>query len=110
MILSIVGDADGDGTTNLVDFGILKDNFGSEGVGLSEGDFNGDTNVNLTDFSILKDNFGATGTPGDGGAAVLTGTVVYTSLGEGASVPEPSTFILAALAGVFLLVKRSRKS
>jgi probable HAF family extracellular repeat protein len=82
----IPGDANGDGKVDLSDFGILKDNFGS-GTTLAEGDFNADTKVDLSDFGILKNNFGSTG-------ALF--------------VPEPSTFLLAALAGIGMLAVRRR--
>jgi len=102
------GDADGDGSTGLTDFDILKSNFGASGVGLSEGDFDGDGSVGLTDFDILKSNFGATGGPG-GETQVFTGTVVYTSLTAPAAVPEPSTVFLAGLGAVLLLLGRVRR-
>ncbi|MEM7807140.1 MAG: dockerin type I domain-containing protein [Planctomycetota bacterium] len=55
------GDANGDGTVNLADFGILRANFGTTGTALfSQGDFNNDGNVDLADFGILRANFGMT--------------------------------------------------
>lgn len=76
VISSNPGDANGDGVTDLVDFNLLKSNFGATGVGWQGGDFDLDGQTALTDFVILKENFG-TGSP----------------------VPEPSTWALAALAG-----------
>jgi hypothetical protein len=54
------GDADGSGTVNLADFGVLRANFGQNGRTFSEGDFNYDGLVNLADFGILRGNFGFT--------------------------------------------------
>lgn len=106
-----VGDANGDGMTNLTDFNTLKANFGATGATLAMGDFNGDGSVDLTDFNLLKANFGATGQPGEAG--VFTGTVVYGELASAASaaVPEPSTLSLAALAAVggVLCIRRRKE-
>ena len=51
-------DINGDGTVDLQDFGILKDNFGNTGATWAMGDINGDGMVDLQDFSIMKDHFG----------------------------------------------------
>ena len=53
----IQGDANLDGTVNLSDFVILRNNFGSGGL-FSQGDFNGDGQVDLADFVLLRNNFG----------------------------------------------------
>jgi len=52
------GDATLDGSVDLNDFVVLKQNFGT-GVGWVEADFTGDGVVNLNDFVVLKHNFGA---------------------------------------------------
>jgi len=60
------GDADGNGSVDLLDFVLLKQNFGvTTGATWDMGDFNRDGAVNLNDFVILKQNFGraATATP-----------------------------------------------
>lgn len=79
------GDTNGDHTVDLADFGTLKDHFGQIG-GRKEGDVSGNGRVDLADFGIVKANFGH----------------------AGAAVPEPSTFLLAGLAGVGLLALRRR--
>ena len=53
------GDANLDGTVDLSDFVILRNNFGSGSL-FSQGDFNGDGQVDLADFVILRNNFGET--------------------------------------------------
>lgn len=73
----VPGDANFDGMVDLVDFNILKENFGS-GIWPEEGDADADGDVDLADFSILKGNFGfgvedppEEGDTGDGSSAAL---------------------------------------
>ena len=54
------GDANLDGTVNLSDFVILRNNFNSTTATFTTGDFNGDGVVNLQDFVILRNNFNST--------------------------------------------------
>lgn len=77
--LQLAGDANGDGKVDLLDFNILKSNFGSAGA-FAQGDFNNDGVVDLQDFNILKTNFGVTASP----------------------VPEPPCWHLVLAALVFL--------
>jgi hypothetical protein len=77
----LVGDANLDGRVDLLDFDVLRQNFGQAGSA-RQGDFTADGWVTLADFAPLKSNFGATRlTPG------------------AAAVPEPNSLLLAALAG-----------
>jgi hypothetical protein len=71
------GDINGDGKVNLVDFQILKANFGT-GTTPAQGDLNSDGKVNLVDFGILKANFGkdaSTNVPEPSAALLLLTTV-----------------------------------
>jgi hypothetical protein len=54
------GDVNGDGTTNLVDFAILKSNFGTVGPTAvrGTGDLTGDFIVGFDDFLVVKFFFG----------------------------------------------------
>jgi hypothetical protein len=52
------GDANLDGTVNLVDFNRLAGSFGATDAYWTEGDFNYDQTANLQDFNLLADNFG----------------------------------------------------
>lgn len=84
------GDADGDGTVDLLDFSLLKSNFGEETLDASSaGDFTQDGVVDLADFELLKSNFGSQAAP--------------------VPAPEPSTVLLAALAGVALRLLGTRR-
>ena len=52
------GDANLDGTVNLIDFNRLAGNFGQSDRTWSQGDFNYDGLINLIDFNRLAGNFG----------------------------------------------------
>ena len=70
----IAGDVNGDDTVNIVDFAILRRNFGTPGD-RAKGDLDGNGQVNLFDFAILRTNFGNSGSvvpePALGSLAVL---------------------------------------
>lgn len=91
-------DFDGDGLVGLTDFGILKDHFGLAG-GRAEGDADGNGLVDLGDFGVLKSNFGKTFEPLPAAAG-----------GSQASVPEPSSWLLALLGGMAALARRRRRA
>jgi len=91
------GDANGDGTVDLADFGLLRANFGSDAAIFATGDFNADNTVDLADFGILRANFGSLVTP----AELAVADAWYASV-----VPEPTTAAFAGLAGLTLLRRR----
>ncbi|MEO0531515.1 MAG: dockerin type I domain-containing protein, partial [Planctomycetota bacterium] len=81
------GDANGDGTVDLLDLDILGSNFGTtEGAGFADGDFNGDGAVDLLDLDILGGNFGQSA--------------------SAVAVPEPSAMVLVTLAGLAIWRRR----
>ncbi len=53
----LAGDANGDRTVSILDFAVLRSNFGSNGL-FSTGDFNYDGTVSILDFAVLRSNFG----------------------------------------------------
>ena len=88
-LVPLPGDANGDGSVDILDLDILGMNFGKiGGSAYSDGDFNGDGNVDLLDLDILGANYGA-----------MAST----------AVPEPSALLLA-LTGLVLLKRTQRTS
>lgn len=84
------GDANGDGSVDLLDLDILGSNFGlTEGATVAQGDFNSDGAVDLLDLDILGSNFG---------------------LSTGGAIPEPlsATLVLVASACGCLLRRSAR--
>jgi len=77
---AIAGDLNGDGSVGFPDFLVLSNNFTLDGVGYEGGDINCDGTVGFPDFLVLSNNFGQ-----PAGA-------------EAASVPEPTSGMLAMLA------------
>ena len=80
-----------DGFVDALDFGILASNFGPTSGGYADGNLNGDAFIDAADIGIM---FGAW--TGDVGPAATI-------------VPEPSTLLLASLAGCALLHRRRRR-
>lgn len=86
------GDFNGDGTVDAADYTIWRDNLGLMGGATpSQGDANGDGNVTSDDYVLWKSNFG------DSGNGAFVGANAT------AAVPEPSTFLLGAFAGIALV-------
>ncbi|MCY2932148.1 MAG: trypsin-like serine protease [Planctomycetota bacterium] len=85
------GDANQDGEVGPEDFGVLKDNFGLDGLvnRWGQGDFNGDGEVGPEDFGLLKDNFGTDTAP-------LT------------NVPEPRQLVLLGIGYIAACLGRRR--
>jgi len=53
------GDVDGNGCVNVVDLGILIDNYGQNPPNDSRADLSGDNKVNIIDVGIIIDNYGS---------------------------------------------------
>jgi hypothetical protein len=88
---TLSGDANLDGSVNLIDFNKLAANFGQGGRLWFEGDFNYDGLVNLSDFNLLAGNFGQTLAPI-----------------ELSNVPEPAWVGLVALSSALVRRRRTR--
>ena len=84
---SLPGDANGDGTVDLLDLDILGANFGATDATVAQGDFNGDTVVDLLDLDILGANFGQSSSE---------------------AVPEPTSLLTAGVAVMLLGPVRRR--
>jgi hypothetical protein len=86
VMLTIVGDADLSGTVDLVDYNILKSNYGATNATWEMGDFDGDGVVGPVDYNMLKGCYGMSVPDAPG------------MLGEAyGAVPEPATMVLLAL-------------
>ena len=86
------GDSDLDGDVDFVDFLSLANNFGQSPSSWSQGDYDGNNETNFLDFLALANNFG--------NAPVAAAA---------ASVPEPSSSLLAVLALTPFLLTRKRR-
>ncbi len=94
-VIALPGDANEDGTVNGADLNIVLSNYNQTGTDWSHGDFNGDGAVNGADLNIVLSNYDQT----------------LDSSAAGISVPEPSTAVLAGVAGLILAVvaRRARR-
>lgn len=82
---SVIGDADGNGVVNLVDFDLIRNNFRKSVTAGEDGDIDFSSVVDFDDFRIWKDAFGG---------------------GGPSSVPEPSTISLLVAGGLGVLLAR----
>ena len=90
--VAVYGDANLDGTVNILDLAALGANWKQTGKHWADGDFNYDGTVNLLDLAILGAHWKQTLTGITFGAAM-------SSAGFG-TVPEPGTLALLALRPV----------
>jgi subtilisin family serine protease len=73
-----IGDFNGDGIVNALDFGKLSTLYADGGAGVAPYDLNGDGMINSADFTILASHFGQTVTPiEDTGSIALTAGQKY---------------------------------
>ncbi|MEO0530470.1 MAG: hypothetical protein AAF266_07795 [Planctomycetota bacterium] len=83
---SLPGDANGDGSVDLLDLDILGSNFGTTPATFASGDFNGDNVVDLLDLDILGSNFGTSN--------------------AASAIPEASSGLLSILTLAFAVRRR----
>lgn len=90
-----MGDASRDGTVDGGDYTLWADNFLSTGALWKHGDFNIDGVVDGGDYTIWADHF--------------MQTIPFNSSALATAVPEPSSLVLAVLAGAVLLAGRKAR-
>jgi arylsulfatase A-like enzyme len=98
--VALPADANLDEAVDFDDAWMLLDSYktGATGLGWGEGDFNGDGVVDDSDATILLDAYAAAGT--------IEATQAAGMLIEATGVPEPTTIVLLALSGGWLLRRR----
>lgn len=89
----IVGDYNGDGTVNLADYTVWRDNLGAD-ESVLQGPGDGSGTVDAGDYTEWKNNFGAPSAPAAFSAA---------------TVPEPSALVMGAAACIAGLVAGRRR-
>jgi hypothetical protein len=94
-VVSVPGDANGDGDVDDADLALFEAQFGFDTPGNSC-DFDGDGDVDLDDFVIIRGNFGFTSAP-------------EPAAPDFSSTPEPATMSLLAIGGLLVLRRRRRK-
>jgi autotransporter-associated beta strand protein len=105
------GDADLSGSVNATDYSLIDVGYGSHLTGWENGDFNYDGVVNATDYSLIDQSyvFQSTGAPSLPTAPLAAALWATADGGGSASVPEPASLSLLALACGRLLARRRRK-
>ena len=98
----LMGDANNDNVVDLLDLGILGDNWHLSGMEWEDGDFNDDGVVDLLDLGLLGDNW----------HEVAAGGMSFSDAMSVVGVPETSTFamlVAAALGSAVFFVRRRQR-
>jgi autotransporter-associated beta strand protein len=104
VMLTLLGDANLDGTVNTEDFTQFSTNLGQSGKSWDDGDFNYDGTVNTEDFTLFSHNLGESDS-----LAAAAGTLQAADGLSLANVPEPASCGLLLVGVASLLSRRSRR-
>ncbi|MEM6798104.1 MAG: hypothetical protein AAF589_01195 [Planctomycetota bacterium] len=93
------GDFNADGVVDGADYAVWRNNLNAPDDSSLNNNGDGVAGISAADLQVWRDNFGATGSSGgDEDPALLTGKVLYTTIGLGAaaasSTPEPASAAL----------------
>jgi hypothetical protein len=109
MKLTLAGDADVNGVVDFNDLVVLAQNYNSDpGLLWDEGDFNYDTAVDFSDLVLLAQNYN-TALPAAGAIPGATAGFEADLATAFASVPEPSSGLLAAAAAALAVARQTRR-
>ncbi len=89
------GDANGDGTVDVLDLAVVANHFGQAGAYWKDGDFDGDGGVDVLDLAVVANHFGA----GGGGGAASTPAHNAGVAPEAAGTPAYSAGVAPDAAG-----------
>jgi fibronectin-binding autotransporter adhesin len=106
IMLTLLGDANLDGTVNSEDFTQFSEHLGQSGQMWDDGDFNYDGTVNTEDFTLFSHNLGETAVLASQTAGVLE-SADSISL---SNVPEPASMAMMVMAGAGILRRRRRSA
>jgi autotransporter-associated beta strand protein len=103
---TLYGDANLDGTVNGSDYAMIDNGFNAKLTGWRNGDFNYDGVVNGDDYILIDNAFNTEGAVSYAGASAGPTEMIAMETSQIATVPEPASLGLMAVAAVGLLPRR----